>query len=743
MESPGLQVTGLTIGYEPEQPVITDLSFCLEQGSYAVVAGASGCGKTTIAFALTGLLESSVHGWQQGTVTLNGHSLDAVPASQWARQVSCVWQQPDAQMCAQQLFMEPALPRDYQGLPIDETTEVCAEILSWVGLDHLSPTTDPLVLSGGEQQRLALAAAIAQGASLIILDEPTAALDDQAQQLFRQALANVRAKSAVSILAIDHRPERHRGLADRMLLLNPQGQLVYDGDFDHALNEQADLLRQHRVRTDGDLVLRTAPTPLSDPQTPTTVAPHSSELVLSATGVSYALDSGQRLLDPVTFEVRRGDLVAVWGPNGSGKTTLLSCIADAKKPLGTIQPPAAERISRGIGWVPQRASSLYSQDTVEQVLAAAASADRVHRLDELETTARDEVVGIVETLGLTDRLDNHPMSLSGGLRQRLSLAAALASRPTLLLLDEPTSAQDAIGTASMVEAIRKCRSEVACLVVSHDQEFLHALSPTQTLQLKPVSSNPTPEVQQQTSKVQPRLQVHSLVKMLCLIAVWIAAARRTNLHELAIVAGVLIVIAALSAIGAKKPLWLIRGLSVVVGFGLLTWVGFLPWVNQPPGLPWWNADRALGALLPAAQFSTLALSVVAFGARLDGKQIIDTVLSVFHIPYRFVDVGTYGSRFVTRIKRDYTLAKHQRHLLTRSHRSRANPLAVLAMLSVASLRDSEQLADALDSKGFGATPTRTLRHDRAFTLLDWLLLCTFIAFLLALPTLSQTLWSIV
>ena len=248
MEQAVLSVKDLSVGYREGDPVVQGMNLELAPGSYTVLSGASGCGKTTLLYALCGLLTSSFEGWQQGDIFVDGIDPQQSAEGELACHIACVWQQPDAQMCARTLFHEPGLPRDYQCKEMSQTDALTEELLEWVGLSHLNSDSDPLQLSGGEQQRLALAAALAQGAKVLVLDEPAAALDQQALEQFLQALSRIRDRTGVTVLAVDHRPEKHRGLAERFILLDQEGTIVYDGDYEEVLDAGGDLLRRHDVR---------------------------------------------------------------------------------------------------------------------------------------------------------------------------------------------------------------------------------------------------------------------------------------------------------------------------------------------------------------------------------------------------------------------------------------------------------------------------------------------------------------
>lgn len=745
MEQAVLSVKDLSVGYREGDPVVQGMNLELAPGSYTVLSGASGCGKTTLLYALCGLLTSSFEGWQQGDIFVDGIDPQQSAEGELACHIACVWQQPDAQMCARTLFHEPGLPRDYQCKEMSQTDALTEELLEWVGLSHLNSDSDPLQLSGGEQQRLALAAALAQGAKVLVLDEPAAALDQQALEQFLQALSRIRDRTGVTVLAVDHRPEKHRGLAERFILLDQEGTIVYDGDYEEVLDAGGDLLRRHDVRASsgGSIsgVINNVADSSASPVVATAIADGSE--VVNAKGVFYQSSDGEMLLAPTDLCVRRGDVVALIGRNGSGKSTLLRCLVGMLTCGGVIVPGKKDRVESGIGWVAQRSSSVQLYGSVEATLVAAISRGRSESTAELSEQEHNAVLEIAKEFRLQDLLHRHPMRLSGGQRQRLNIGAALLSQPALLLLDEPTSAQDASGIASVVRALHEGRGSRGTIVVSHDREFLHQLHPTQTIELKLQAGSGLSESQAKKSSGREKdclPLVHSLVLLLVAIAVWIAAARRTSLQELAVLAVVLFVFGLLGSIRRQGIAKFLLRCVLIAAFCVLSWVGFLPWVSDVQAQPWLNQQRMVGALLPAVQLSTLVLASVAVLPLVRGPELVDTLIGMLKVPYRFVDIALFGNRFMARIRRDMSFVQHQYRLTTRNAKRRIGLLRLVPVVTVASLRDSEQLADALDSRGFGASSTRTLRHYRPLTALDIAAGLGFFAFLLLLPSIAEFFW---
>ena len=164
-------ISSLTVGYGDSKPVISNLNLRLTRGSYTVLAGPTGCGKSSLVLALTNILGTSVPGYVNGEIIVNGQPLNELTALERSALVACMWQEPSRQLIGKTVFNEVCLAREYRGESPAEVDRRAEAALEMVGLSHLDREQDPLTLSGGEQQRLALAAVLTQEAPLLLLDE--------------------------------------------------------------------------------------------------------------------------------------------------------------------------------------------------------------------------------------------------------------------------------------------------------------------------------------------------------------------------------------------------------------------------------------------------------------------------------------------------------------------------------------------------------------------------------------------
>jgi zinc transport system ATP-binding protein len=197
--------------------------------------------------------------------------------------------------------------------------------------------------------------------------------------------------------------------------------------------------------------------------------------VIELDGVSFGYRAGVRVLEGVSLEVSAGEFVAIAGPNGGGKTTLLRLVLGLERPtVGTVRvfgkPSGKGADGARIGYLPQRARLIGEAPvTVREVVATGRLAP-AGIWGPLRRADREAVTRAIETVGLSERADAPLRTLSGGMQQRALIAKALASEPTLLALDEPTTGVDAESQESLGSLLEELRSElgVTILYVSHE-----------------------------------------------------------------------------------------------------------------------------------------------------------------------------------------------------------------------------------------------------------------------------------
>ena len=359
------------------------------------------------------------------------------------------------------------------GVPREEIWQRVNEALALVGL-NVPLTHSTSALSGGQKQRLALAGVLAMKPEIIALDEPTANLDPAGSQALKQALTSVADSTGATIVMVEHRVDIWWDFATRIIVLGADG-VLWDGAPGKLPVETAIVLESAGVW----LPHRTV---AAGPQ-------HSGSTVLLSTQSLRAGYPGSSELSPeVNLTIRAGEVLTITGPNGVGKTALaltlgglipakqgrLSASTELQHSAQSADPlrwRSRELLTR-IGSVFQAPEQQFIAATVRAELAAGPKA---LGLSKEEIDAR--VDELLERLHLQELADAHPFTLSGGQQRRLSVGTALATKPRLLILDEPTFGQDAVTWTEMVSLLSELRAEGHGIVaITHDEAFVKAIA---------------------------------------------------------------------------------------------------------------------------------------------------------------------------------------------------------------------------------------------------------------------------
>jgi len=476
---PALRASGLTYRYpEASTDALSAIDLRVEPGEFVVMAGRSGSGKSTLLRAACGLVPHFHGGRVEGELEVAGMDASSYGPAELAEVVGLVAQEPETQVVSTTVRAEIELPLELRGVPPAARSRAVEEVSLALAIDGLlERTTD--TLSGGELQRVALAAALATRPRLVLLDEPTSQLDPVAGDELISLLRRLNEEWGVAVLLGEHRLERCLAAADRVIALDA-GSITFDGapreflewalDADPVLaTPAARLLREAGLPAPASVrearrALQAANLMPNVPQPPSEravrdVRRRGDAIALAFRDLWVELGVGEErteALRGVSFRIRPGERVALMGRNGAGKSTLLRAAAglvDLQR--GRIDAP------RDVALLPQRPGDLFVHERVG---------------DEVRGDAGD---ASLRRFGLEGLMDADPRDLSGGERQRLALAIALAGRgpeehelPGALLLDEPTRGMDRARKADLADLTRGLADRGAAVVIAtHDVEF--------------------------------------------------------------------------------------------------------------------------------------------------------------------------------------------------------------------------------------------------------------------------------
>jgi energy-coupling factor transport system ATP-binding protein len=472
---PLVSIRGLAYRYPgATEPALGGIDLQVDPGEFVVLAGRSGSGKSSLLRACCGLIPHYHGGEISGRVEIAGLDARDHGPAELGGAVGLVAQDPESQVISTTVRAELELPLEIRGEAPPARARAVEEAALALAMPHLLDRGVD-TLSGGELQRVALAAALVLRPRLILLDEPTSQLDPVAGDELTWLLRRLNEEWGMAVILAEHRLERCLAVADRVVALEA-GRLAFSGTpeafLDWALAHDVALatpgarlfelaglrplprgVKAARATLAGLRVATPAPRPASEHD--------NGPPVLRARDAWVELDSGtgaRDVLRGIDLEVGRGERVALMGRNGAGKSTLMRAAAGLLPTIrGRIEAPS------GCALLPQSPADLLLRERVGDELPG------------VEGTAA------LERVGLGAKLDADPRDLSGGERQRLALAIVTAGREGpgpagVVCLDEPTRGMDRARKDELGAWIDELAAHGAVLVATHDVEFAAAFA---------------------------------------------------------------------------------------------------------------------------------------------------------------------------------------------------------------------------------------------------------------------------
>ncbi len=443
----------------------------IEPGERVLLLGPSGAGKSTLLAALAGLLDPADAGEHEGRVRLDGQ-----PSREARTRAGLVLQDPEAALVMGRAGDDVAFGLENRGVPAEEIWGRVDGALDAVGFRHGRDHATG-ALSGGEQQRLALAGILALRPGLLLLDEVTANVDPAGVRLVHDVLELVLASTGATAVVVEHRVEQVLDLVGRAVVLSPSGEVVADGEPGDVFARRGDALAAQGVWVPGHhpAVRRKG-----------SVTPGPTLLAAESVGFRYPASRSPALVRTDATLVA-GRALAVTGPNGSGKSTLALILAGLLRPTTGVVVPGPDLPSGGTTrplwkWRARdlvRAVGTVFQDPEHQFLTGSVRAELMlgpRRAGDGERKAAQRADELMHRLGLAGLERANPFTLSGGEKRRLSVATAIATAPPVLVADEPTFGQDARTWAELADLLADLRDEGCALaLVTHDESLLRAI----------------------------------------------------------------------------------------------------------------------------------------------------------------------------------------------------------------------------------------------------------------------------
>ncbi|MFD3449818.1 ABC transporter ATP-binding protein [Microbacteriaceae bacterium 4G12] len=470
-----------------ERQALSSLSLSISQGEFVVLAGQSGCGKTTLLKHLK--KELLPVGMRRGEVFYNGMSMEDVADLVTAQEIGMVFQNPENQFVMDTVIQELAFSLENVGYSTAIIQKRIAELVSFIGFQDLLHQSVHK-LSGGQKQLVNLAAVLVLQPKLLLLDEPTAQLDPIAAKEFLTLLKRIHEELGITIVMSEHRLDEVLPLADRVVFME-SGNIIHDGApkdvvqslwstsmFRPYIPQIPRLFLEYNhtelpftVR-DGQQEWEKFKQSLSSIEVP--IPSSKGEKLLEAKAISFQYEKDSPIvLQHLSLSVQEGEWIGLVGKNGTGKSTLLTVLAGLQKCRRgkvlwkgkPIHKVSSNELYKEIGYVSQYPYYHFTHDTVWEELLT--------RALELRCSSPVETVeNILEQFSISSIRNRHPHDCSGGEQQLIAISSVLLSNPCLLLLDEPTKGIDPEKKEELGHLLQGLQKKGTTILMStHDIEF--------------------------------------------------------------------------------------------------------------------------------------------------------------------------------------------------------------------------------------------------------------------------------
>jgi len=472
-----LEIKDLSFIYQnSREPALKKINFSIEENNFIILMGKSGAGKSTLAKCLTGVIPQFQKGDYSGKIEIYGKEVKNTPVHEIAQEIGLLLQDFEVQLFSTNVTLEIAFGLENFALLPEEIEKHITEILDIVGLTDYA-TRDPLTLSGGEKQRLALASVLALKPKILILDEPTTDLDPLTKKEIFRLLRNL-SEEGLTIIVIEHESEEILA-AEQVVILN-KGEIVFLNKPEHLVT-QPEFLLSNGVRPPAIFELLQKLNLLLLPKLPkntdetydllVTNGYHLSEekyaqilkkekkeknVLFEVKNLEFAYSPEKQILKGLNLEIYENEFLGIIGINGSGKTTLIKHFNRLLEPTKgeifyqnkNLKNYKIAQLAKDIGYVFQNPDNQIFASTVKEEIAFGL---RNLGLQEIEQRVKE----VLRTVNLEGYEEKDPFILTKGEKKRLAVASVLVTQPKIIILDEPTTGLDYLELKSLMNLLQE------------------------------------------------------------------------------------------------------------------------------------------------------------------------------------------------------------------------------------------------------------------------------------------------
>lgn len=485
-------------------PAVRDVSFSIEEGEIVLVTGPSGAGKTTLCSMLNRIIPESYGGEIEGKIYIKGADISKYTIGQMAFISGMLFQDPSGQLTCATVEDEIAFGPENKGLPVDTINALVDKYAGYVSMEKLM-RRPPQALSGGQQQSVAYASVLAMEPEIYVLDEPTSNLDPLGSDLVFRLMEKVAGDMNKTAIIVEHKLEKIIDLVDRIIVMDKGGvvfngkpvevlhhyqELMEIGVVAPQMNQIINLLSDHGLASlspttcfeDAVRELKAAlPAKLPLDKMKETAAgftnpPAYNKPIIEIRDLHFGYTPEVEVLHGINLDVYEGEFLSIVGQNGSGKTTIVKHFNGLHKPTsGTVRvkgvatsDSTVAKLSQSVGYCFQNPDHQIFSSVVKDELCYGPKNLRWPQ-QEIE----ESVSEVGRFLKIEDLFDQNPYNLSKGQRQQIAVAAILAMKPDVLVVDEPTTGQDPRQSHEMMDMVKWLNTELhkTIVVITHDMSI--------------------------------------------------------------------------------------------------------------------------------------------------------------------------------------------------------------------------------------------------------------------------------
>jgi energy-coupling factor transporter ATP-binding protein EcfA2 len=442
--------------------VIDHINFQIEKGEFLAISGPNDGGKSTLCRLLTGVIPHSLGGTVWGSLSHGGIDIFNASLADLIPHMGIVLDDPDSQLFTQSVDDEICFALENLCRPPEEIEKALTWVKKITAIEDLGERK-PTELSGGQKQKVVIAAALAPRPQVLILDEPCSQLDPKYTRDIFCLLQKLKEEYGITIILVSHNSPMIAQFADRLMIME-EGKIAANGKPQEIFSDPP-LMERFSLAAVEDCTIVTEPAKETK-QTP----------LLKIENLSFTYPSGTRALTNINMIINRGDYLALIGHNGSGKSTLLGCLLNILKPqegqITLLNRPLKDYhladLAPLIGYVQQNPDRQLFSYTLREEAGFGPS-----NLGISEDELSERVDLALSELELTHLKEEYPPALSRGNRSRTVLASVLTMEPGIFILDEPTGSQDNRGKTLMLELTRALNEKGHTIIlVTHNSSHV-------------------------------------------------------------------------------------------------------------------------------------------------------------------------------------------------------------------------------------------------------------------------------